>query len=213
MTLNIKQLLLHSTMIGSAALMAVVAVPAVTLLTPTAASAQDYTSGILSGTVSDSSGARVGGATVTATSGQGSVRTATTDANGSFRIPALAVGSYEVSVTSSAGSTADRITVSPGGSSYAFTVTENTGATSLGDIVVTGARKTQDFSRTDTGLSVDVQELQIAFRPVAASTRLRSSRLVPAHQMLQSLQVHVAINLWCRCRVHQRQKVFTTSTA
>ncbi|WP_409515196.1 carboxypeptidase-like regulatory domain-containing protein, partial [Brevundimonas sp.] len=72
---------------------------------PTSVVAQDYTSGILSGTVSDASGARVAGASVSTTSGQGTVRTTTTDANGAFRLPALAVGSYEISITSSSGST------------------------------------------------------------------------------------------------------------
>lgn len=153
---TIRQRLLQSTMIGGALL--AFTVPAAAMLMPTSVVAQDYTSGILSGTVSDASGARVAGASVSTTSGQGTVRTTTTDANGAFRLPALAVGSYEISITSSSGSTTDRITVSPGGSSYAFTVAEAGTATNLGDIVVTGARKTQDFSRTDTGLSVDVQE-------------------------------------------------------
>lgn len=155
---NIRQRLLQSTMIGGTALMALTVVSVGTLAAPTVASAQDYTSGVLTGTVSDASGARVAGATVTATSAQGTVRTATTDANGSFRLPALAVGSYEVSISSSAGTANDRISVSPGGSSYAFTVANSDGATTVGDVIVTGARKTQDFSRTDTGLSVDVQE-------------------------------------------------------
>ena len=114
---NIRQRLLQSTMIGGTALMALTVVSVGTLAAPTVASAQDYTSGVLTGTVSDASGARVAGATVTATSAQGTVRTATTDANGSFRLPALAVGSYEVSISSSAGTANDRISVSPGGSS------------------------------------------------------------------------------------------------
>ena len=112
---NIRQRLLQSTMIGGTALMALTVVSVGTLAAPTVASAQDYTSGVLTGTVSDASGARVAGATVTATSAQGTVRTATTDANGSFRLPALAVGSYEVSISSSAGTANDRISVSPGG--------------------------------------------------------------------------------------------------
>ena len=158
---TIRERLLAGTIIGGVALAAVVALPtAAIVLTATSASAQDYTSGVLSGTVSDVSGARVAGATVSATSAQGATRTTTTDVNGAFRLPALAVGSYEVVVASSAGSTSNRISVSPGGSSYAFTVldSDDRSAANLGEIVVVGARKTQDFSRTDTGLSVDVQE-------------------------------------------------------
>ena len=46
-TQTIRQRLLHSTMIGSAALMALVAAPAVTLMAPTVAVAQDFTTGTL----------------------------------------------------------------------------------------------------------------------------------------------------------------------
>lgn len=146
-------------MIGGAALMALVGAPAAVLLAPTAAVAQDYTSGILTGTVSDASGARVAGAQVSVSSSQGAVRTATTDATGSFRIPALPVGGYSVSISSSAGAATDNITVGTGSSSYSFTVRDVSDATNLGDIVVTGARRVQDFNATDTGLSVNVQDL------------------------------------------------------
>jgi outer membrane receptor protein involved in Fe transport len=147
-------------MIGGIALTSAVALPtAAVLLSATSASAQDYTSGILTGTVSDSSGARVAGASVSVTSAQGSVRSATTDANGSFRIPALPVGSYAVAISSSAGRANDNISVSTGSSAYTFTVSDGSSATSLGDIVVTGARRAQAFNATDTGLSVNVQDL------------------------------------------------------
>lgn len=66
-THTIRQRLLQSTMIGGAALMALVAAPAVVMLTPTVAAAQDFTTGTLAGTVTDTSGAPVSGATVTVT--------------------------------------------------------------------------------------------------------------------------------------------------
>lgn len=139
--------------------MALVAAPAVTLMTPTVAVAQDYTSGVLTGTVSDQNGAPVAGATVRATSGQGVSRAATTDANGTFRIPALAVGAYQVTIDQSGFAALNqRISVQPGSSTYAFTLSADSGATNVDDVVVVGARRVQDFNRTDTGLSVNVQE-------------------------------------------------------
>ncbi|MFJ6023728.1 TonB-dependent receptor domain-containing protein [Brevundimonas sp. NPDC092305] len=158
---TIRQRLLHSTIIGGAALMALTAVPALTLLAmPTIASAQDYTSGVLSGAVADADGAPVAGASVTVTSGQGTVRSATTDANGSFRMPALPVGAYEIKIEQSGFSTiVQRASVAPGGASYAFTLTAGSDdASTLEDVVVTAARRVQDFNATDTGLSVDVQD-------------------------------------------------------
>jgi outer membrane receptor protein involved in Fe transport len=155
-TQTIKRRLLHSTMIGSAALMALTAVPAVALLAPTVASAQDYTSGNLSGTVRDDSGAPIAGATVSATSGQGATRSTTTDANGTFRLSALAVGGYAVTIAAPQGTATQVVSVSPGGASYDFVVVGDA-ATSLDDVVVTATR-VQDFNATDTGMSVDVQE-------------------------------------------------------
>lgn len=121
---TIRERLLAGTMIGGVALAAVVALPvAGVLLSPTAAHAQDYTSGVLSGTVSDASGASVAGATVTATSAQGTVRTATTGSDGTFRMPALPVGAYSISISQSGYTTlTQRAAVNPGSSSYAFTL-------------------------------------------------------------------------------------------
>ena len=54
---TIRERLLASTMIGGVALAAAVALPAAAvLLTPAVASAQDYTTGALVGTVSDQAG-------------------------------------------------------------------------------------------------------------------------------------------------------------
>jgi hypothetical protein len=158
---TIRQRLLQSTMIGGTALMALTAVSATMLAAPSAAVAQDYTSGVLTGNVTDGSGAPIAGAAVSATSAQGTVRTATTDANGSFRMPALAIGNYEITISQSGYDTStQRATVAPGGASYAFTLRAagSSDATELSDVVVT-ARRVQDFNATDTGLTVSVQDL------------------------------------------------------
>lgn len=151
---NSRVRLITSTML--AGVMAAAAPVAVTLFSPTLASAQDYTSGILSGYVRDGAGAPIAGAEVSVTSAQGSTRETVTAADGSFRVPALAVGAYTVHITSSAGSASDQISVSPGGATYDFTVGSPDGA-DLGEIVVT-AQRIRDFNATDTGMSVDVQE-------------------------------------------------------
>jgi outer membrane receptor protein involved in Fe transport len=127
-------------------------------LTPSVALAQDYTSGNLNGRVETEAGEPVSGATVTLRSGQGQVRTATTGADGSFRITALPAGAYSADVAAPGlnALTNQRVTVAPGGSSFTFTL--STG--SVSEVVVTAAtRATADFNRTDTGLTVDVQEL------------------------------------------------------
>ena len=67
-----------------------------------AAAAQD--TGVVSGTVVDSTGQIVPGATVTLTNeGTASVRTATSDERGEFAFRALTPGSYTVKVTPPAG--------------------------------------------------------------------------------------------------------------
>ncbi len=61
-----------------------------------------YSGGLLTGTVTDSSGAVVPGATVVATGEATGVKnSATTNANGAYRFPNLAIGSYTVTVTAS----------------------------------------------------------------------------------------------------------------
>lgn len=158
---TIKRDLLGSTMIGGVVALALFGAPALVVSLPTAATAQDYTSGNLTGTVSDDAGGRVSGVTVRVISDQGVVRTATTDSSGVFRLAALPVGGYKAEIERDGVVLASqRISISPGGAAYAFTIgaaTASAGATAVGDIVVT-ARRIQDFSRTDTGLSVDVQE-------------------------------------------------------
>ena len=156
--------LLTSTLLaGAAALGAPAAVGLIASLAPTAAVAQDYTSGTLGGTVTDASGAPVVGAKVTVRSQQTGVsQTSTTNAQGGFRAPLIPSGSYTVSIAKEGfGSTTQSdLAVSVGGESdYAFTLTAG------GDVseVVVVAKKAQpqlDFSRATKGIAIDVEQLQ-----------------------------------------------------
>ena len=124
--------------------------------------AQDYTRGVLSGTVLNVDGAPVAGAEVTVTSTeQGFTNKATTDAKGSFLINALPTGIYQVRVTSNGQlvySDAGLSVAAGSTSSYRFTAAEPASAkTDDGTIVVVGSRlKINDFAATTTGLSIDV---------------------------------------------------------
>ena len=81
---------------------------AVAFLSVPVATAQTSTTGSISGTVTDPSGAVVPNATVTATSsGTGATRTVQTGANGSFTIPQLQLGEYRLNITASGFRTAD----------------------------------------------------------------------------------------------------------
>lgn len=130
---------------------------AVPVLAPGVALAQDYTSGNLAGRVETADGAPVAGAQVTVRSSQGAVRQATTDAAGRYQINALPVGVYTAEVTAPGHTSLanQRVSVAPGGSSFTFTLSGGT----VEELVVTGARRTQDFARTDVGQVIDVQEV------------------------------------------------------
>src|SRR5690606_37769411 len=88
-TQSIRQRLLQSTMVGGAALMALTAVPAVTLLMPTTAMAQTQTGGLRIN-VTGSDGAPLPGATVRVSAPDSLVaRTGVTDASGFVRLGGL----------------------------------------------------------------------------------------------------------------------------
>lgn len=161
---SIRDRLLASTMVGGAALMALTAVSAVTLVTPTVAVAQDVSAGTMTGKVVDANGTPVAGASVEVRSNeQGFTRTTTTDAAGEFRSALVPIGSYTVTIQAQGfNPVVQTAAVRLGGtSSYAFNMTPagSTGATELDEVVVTGARQALDFNQTTTGLSVDLQEL------------------------------------------------------
>lgn len=151
-------------MIGGAALMALVAAPAVTMLTPSTAFAQDFTTGTLSGTVTNTAGQPVPGATVTVTqNGRAQSRTFTTDSQGRFRASQIPVGGYTVSISGEGYETYtdSNVPVTLGGTAdFQFTIGSVGGsASNLEDVVVVGTRTAAvDFDRTTTGITVDVQE-------------------------------------------------------
>lgn len=159
---TIRQRLLATTMMGGVALAAAAALPVVAItLAPTSASAQDYTSGTLTGRVTNDSGAPVAGASVEVRSNsQGATRTTTTDGSGAFRSALLPIGEYTVTITAPGyGTVVQTAGVRLGGeSAYDFVLTQG-GATSVEEIVITGARPSLAFSQTTTGLVVDLEEL------------------------------------------------------
>lgn len=150
-------------MIGGAVLMALVAVPAVTLLTPSVAIAQDFTTGSLTGSVNNTSGEAIAGATVTVSqNGRSQSRTVVTDEQGRFRATQIPVGSYTVAVSAPGYETYtdSSVAVTLGGAAdFQFTIGSVGDASSLDDVIVVGTRSAPvDFDRTTTGITVDVQE-------------------------------------------------------
>lgn len=142
-------------LIGGGAAVTMVAAPA---------AAQDYTRGTLQGTVLDASGAPLSGAEVTVTSNaQGFSNTVTTDATGQFRVTALPTGTYTVVVRSGGAVVVeDRGTTVLAGQTNTFRYAAAGGSTgSSGEVlVVTGTRvAVADFQATQTGVTLDVQEL------------------------------------------------------
>lgn len=161
---SVRARLLTSTLLaGLASIATPLAITTIATAVPTLASAQDYTSGSLSGTVLDANGAPVSGAAVTVKSNaQGFTRSFTTDGSGQFRSSALPAGSYSVSISKEGFQpTSDgALNVRAGGEAgYNFTLASADAAVS--EVVVTATANPQlDFSQTTTGLSIDVEDLQ-----------------------------------------------------
>ncbi|WP_260928626.1 TonB-dependent receptor domain-containing protein [Novosphingobium sp. 9] len=147
-------------LVASSALNAIAALGgglAISAMLPDVAAAQDYTSGAMTGTVTDDSGKTVPGATVVISSESlGINRTVTTTESGSFRTVGLPAGNYNVEVTGPGGGSfrAEGVVVQ-NSSTAQIGVTLSTGQA----IVVTGARVQQAFAGTTTGINVDVQDL------------------------------------------------------
>ena len=169
--LSLRSGLLATTTICGAALSTMAAgalVATVATMLPATAQAQDYTSGALLGTVTDSGGAPVAGATVTLTStAQGQSRTLTTSASGQFSATGLPPGEYSYTVSASgyddATGTATIIISQEVRYSIAM---QTTGATQT--VVVKGKRVRQDFTKTTSGLTVDLDTL-VAQQPISRS--------------------------------------------
>ncbi|WP_395942646.1 carboxypeptidase regulatory-like domain-containing protein [Brevundimonas sp.] len=137
---TIRERLLTGTMVGGVALAALAAMPVV--LAPTTALAQSQTGGLRIA-VTGSAGQPIAGATVVVSSPSSLVsRTAVTDADGRVRVSGLdPATNYTVSIDApeysnfSAGNVA---IVSGRDLSVGYSLADRSGATDLGDIVVTG---------------------------------------------------------------------------
>lgn len=125
------------------------------------AKAQDYTTGMVQGLVQDVAGTVLSGATVVLKSNSGVSRTITTGADGSFRMPRLPIGEYTMTVTKPGyGTLVDqKVMVSVGASSQPI-LTMRADNSDVEEIYVVGTRvKGWDFSNTETGISVNVDEI------------------------------------------------------
>ena len=160
---TIRERLLASTMIGGAALAAAVALPvASVLVAPASAVAQDYTTGSIAGTVTDTAGSPVAGATVTVSQNNAPFnRTVTTNEQGQFRVSGAPVGTYTVTISAPGAAPFSDTNIGIGlgrVSDYEFTIGAAAGGT-VDDIVVVGTRTPViNFSSSTTGLVADAQE-------------------------------------------------------
>ncbi|WP_241557448.1 TonB-dependent receptor [Croceibacterium ferulae] len=120
--------------------------------------AQDYTTGSVTGNVTDEAGNAIAGATVTITSqGQGFTRTATTTAQGGFRFGSLPTGRYDIRVESSGldSTTATDVgVIASQTTDLPITLT-----TSGNEIVVSASTLAPAFAGNTTGVAVDLAEL------------------------------------------------------
>jgi hypothetical protein len=125
---------------------------------PTAASAQDYTSGAINGTVT-TAGRPVAGATVTLRSiAQNQTRSLTTNAAGNFSASGLPAGLYDISVNSSGlAPYTGQINITAAQSTTAGV--ELVSATASREIIVTGTRLRVAQTQATTGLNIDVQNV------------------------------------------------------
>jgi hypothetical protein len=129
---------------------------AASFMVPSVASAQDYTSGSVTGRVTDNTGRPVSGATIALRSAAvGQTRTLTSGANGQFSATGLAPGDYEVSASANGFAPfSGTINVAP---ARANEIEVNlVAATASREIIVTGSRIRQVQSQGATGLAVDV---------------------------------------------------------
>lgn len=165
---TIRQRMLNTTMIGSAALLALTAVPVIALVAPTSAMAQSQT-GTLSVAVTGDDGAPLSGATVTVSSPDSLVtRSGVTDATGRVRLSGLdPATNYTVEVAAAGYNpySADGVAVVTGRDlsiGYRLIGTSSSAeATSVGDIMVTGrslAAVDVTSAQVGTTLTLDVVE-------------------------------------------------------
>lgn len=161
--LSLRSGLLATTTICGAALSTMAGgalVATVATMLPTAVHAQDYTSGALVGTITNSDGAPVSGAIVTLTSvNQGQARTLTTAGDGTFHATGLPAGDYTVSVTANGYTNYSETVSIVISQEVRYTFAMQTVGVDTQTVVVKGKRIRQDFTKTTTGLTVDLETL------------------------------------------------------
>ncbi len=134
-------------------------VSTVAALAPTAAEAQDYTSGAVAITVTDVNGKTVPGATVSLVSkAQGITKTLKTGANGVATATGLEPGEYEVAVVASGYDTYKGTASVVVSQEVTYTYSLTTAGAST-QVVIKGHRVRQDFNKTTAGLTVDLTTL------------------------------------------------------
>ncbi len=156
------RLLTTTLLAGLATVATPLTIAAVASLAPVAASAQDYSSGALLGTVRDSSGAPVAGAAVAVKSlDQGFTRSVTTDDTGTFRVPLIPIGGYSVAISKDGFQPTSDGNVRVGlGGSTAYTFTLAGASEQVSEVVITATANPQlDFAATTKGLTVDIETL------------------------------------------------------
>ena len=135
--------------------------------------AQDYTQVNATGRVQGTNGQPLSGATVNVTSNdQGFTRTATTGADGTFRISALPQGSYAFTITADGYDlfTDPAVMLTQNGAANQFTLAPTSAGDSADIVVVAGRVQVADFERTTTGAVINVGDLATRV-PVARTLR------------------------------------------
>ena len=140
---------------------------AASFIVPTAASAQDYTSGSIAGNVS-TNGKPIAGATVILRSlAQGQARTLTTDGAGNFTASGVPAGDYSVDVNAG-GYAPYSGTINIAAAQQNQVSVNLVSATASREIIVTGTRLRQTQTAATTGLNIDVANVN-ANAPLAHS--------------------------------------------
>ena len=129
---------------------------------PIEAHAQDYTSIAASGRVSDENGAPIANAVVTITSSdRGVTRSAVTTASGSYSIPQLTPGDYDITVNADGFAPYEEAAVPltrSNGAANSFALASLGG--SIADIIVSGTRTAiSDFEDATTGATINLSDI------------------------------------------------------
>ncbi len=131
----------------------------VSALAPNYAVAAAYTTVDVAGHVVNEKGQPIPSAKVELVSDQGTVRSVTADNSGAFRLSAIPGGTYKATVQAPGFASLESrvITVAPGASTFAFTLGKE--GEKLDEVTVSAVRSIKDFGRTDSGISLDVQDI------------------------------------------------------